>query len=168
AQGTEAGGHVAGEVSTLALVPRIVDAVAPRPVAAAGGIADAPGVVAVLALGAQAPGLGTPLLASAESPAHPRSTQKVLEAGEAATVPTTLFGHGWPNAPHRTRRTAFVEQWLGQEARGQESRPDEPAVGRTVVGGQPMPVLRFMGLPPNCDASGDIESMDLLAAKALA
>ena len=50
AQGVEAGGHVAGEVSTLALVPRIVDAVTPRPVAAAGGIADGRGLVAVLAL----------------------------------------------------------------------------------------------------------------------
>src|SRR5262245_15652644 len=59
AQGVEASGHVAGEVSTLALVPRVVDAVAPRPVAAAGGIADARGVVAVLALGAQAAVLGT-------------------------------------------------------------------------------------------------------------
>ena len=165
AQGVEAGGHVAGEVSTLALVPRVVDAVAPRPVAAAGGIADARGVVAVLALGAQAAVLGTRFLASAEARAHPRYKQKVLEAGEGDTVRTTLFGHGWPNAPHRTLRTAFVEQWLGQEARGQESRPDEPAVGRTIIGGQPMPVLRFMGLPPNRDASGDIESMDLLAGQ---
>src|SRR5262249_17946277 len=41
AQGVEAGGHVAGEISTLALVPRVVDAIAPQPVAAAGGIADA-------------------------------------------------------------------------------------------------------------------------------
>ena len=64
AQGIEAGGHVAGEVSTLALVPRVVDAVAPRPVVAAGGIADARGVVAVLALGAQAAMLGTRFLAS--------------------------------------------------------------------------------------------------------
>jgi nitronate monooxygenase len=163
AQGVEAGGHVAGEVSTLALVPRVVDAVAPRPVAAAGGIADARGVVAVLALGAQAAVLGTRFLASAESRAHYK--QQVLDAGEGDTVRTTLFGHGWPNAPHRTLRTAFVRQWLGQEARGQESRPDEPAVGQTVVGGQPMPVLRFMGLPPNRDASGDIESMDLLAGQ---
>jgi enoyl-[acyl-carrier protein] reductase II len=89
----------------------------------------------------------------------------VLEAGEGDTVRTTLLGHGWPNAPHRTPRTAFVEPWLGQEARGRESRPVEPAVGRTVVGGQRMPVLRFMGLPPNCDASGDIESIDLLAGQ---
>jgi NAD(P)H-dependent flavin oxidoreductase YrpB (nitropropane dioxygenase family) len=165
AQGVEAGGHVVGEVSTLALIPRVVDAVAPRPVVAAGGIADGRGVVAVLALGAQAAMLGTRFLASAESRAHPRYKQRLLEADEGGTVRTILFGHGWPNAPHRTLRTAFVEQWLGREARGQESRPDEPAVGQTVIGGQPMPVLRFMGLPPNCDASGDIESMDLLAGQ---
>jgi NAD(P)H-dependent flavin oxidoreductase YrpB (nitropropane dioxygenase family) len=165
AQGAEAGGHVAGEVSTLALVPRVVDAVAPRPVAAAGGIADARGVVAALALGAQAAVLGTRFLASAESRAHPEYKKKVMAAGEEDTVRTILFGHGWPNAPHRTLRTAFVQEWLGREARGQESRPDEPAVGQTVVGGQAMSVLRFMGFPPNCDASGDVESMSLLAGQ---
>jgi len=167
AQGVEAGGHVAGEISTLALVPRVVDAISPRPVVAAGGIADARGLVAVLALGAQAAMLGTRFLASSESRAHPHYKQKVLEASEADTVRTILFGHGWPNAPHRTLRTAFVRQWLGQEGRGQESRPDEPLVGRTVIGGQPMSVLRFMGFPPNSDASGDIDSMDLLAGQSV-
>ena len=165
AQGVEAGGHLAGEVSTLALIPRVVDAVAPTPVVAAGGIADARGVVAVLALGAQAAVLGTRFLASAESHAHPQYKQRVLAADEGDTIRTILFGHGWPNAPHRTLRTAFVEQWLGQEARGQESRQDEPVVGQTVIGGQPMSVLRFMGFPPNSDASGDIDSMDLLAGQ---
>ena len=167
AQGVEAGGHVAGEVSTLALVPRVVDAVSPRPVIAAGGIADARGLVAVLALGAQAAMLGTRFLASSESRAHLHYKQKLLEASEADTVRTILFGHGWPNAPHRTLRTAFVRQWLGEEGRGQESRPDEPVVGRTVIGGQPLPVLRFMGFPPNSDASGDIDSMDLLAGQSV-
>jgi len=165
AQGAEAGGHVAGEVSTLALVPRVVDAVAPRPVAAAGGIGDARGVVAVLALGAQAAVLGTRFLASTESRAHPQYKEKLLAANEGDTVRTILFGSGWPNAPHRTLRTAFVQQWLGQEARGQESRPDEPVVGRTVIGGQPMPVPRFVSLPPNCDAGGEIDSMSLLAGQ---
>src|SRR5262249_29035529 len=143
----------------------VVDAVAPRPVVAAGGIADARGVVAVLALGAQAAMLGTRFLASAESRAHPHYKQRLLESEEGGTVRTILFGHGWPNAPPRTLRTAFGEKWLGQEARGQESRRDEPAVGQTVIGGQAMPVLRFMGFPPNGDASGDIDSMDLLAGQ---
>ena len=114
---------------------------------------------------AQAAVLGTRFLASSESRAHPHYKQRLLEADEGGTVRTILFGHGWPNAPHRTLRTAFVEQWLGQEARGQESRPDEPAVGQTVIGGQAMPVLRFMGFPPNGEASGDIDSMDLLAGQ---
>ena len=52
AQGWEAGGHVWGRVATLPLVPAVVDAVAPVPVLAAGGIGDARGVAAVLALGA--------------------------------------------------------------------------------------------------------------------
>jgi NAD(P)H-dependent flavin oxidoreductase YrpB (nitropropane dioxygenase family) len=116
-------------------------------------------------VGPQAAVLGTRFLASAESRAHPHYKQKLLEANEGDTVRTALFGYGWPNAPHRTLRTAFVEQWLGREARGQESRPDEPAVGQTLIGGQLTPVLRFMGFPPNGDASGDIESTDLLAGQ---
>ena len=167
AQGVEAGGHVAGEVSTLALVPRVVDAVAPQPVAAAGGIGDGRGVVAALALGAQAAVLGTRFLASAESRAHPHYKQKLLAANEEDTVRTILFRRGWPNAPHRALRTAFVEQWLGREACGQESRPDEPEVGRTVIGGEAMPVSRFASLPPNCDAGGEIDSMSLLAGQSV-
>ena len=90
-----------------------------------------------------------------------------MAANEGDTVRTVLFGHGWPNAPHRTLRTAFVQQWLGQEARGQESRPDEPVVGQTVIGGRRMWVRRFVSLPPNCDAGGDIDSMSLLAGQAV-
>src|SRR5262249_3033756 len=78
-----------------------------------------------------------------------------------------LLGYGWPKSPHRMLRTAFVRQWLGQEGRGQESRPDEPVVGRTVIGCRPMPVLRFMGFPPNSDATGDIDAMDLLAGQSV-
>jgi NAD(P)H-dependent flavin oxidoreductase YrpB (nitropropane dioxygenase family) len=47
----------------------------------------------------------------------------------------------------------------------QESRPDEPVIGKTVIGEQTMSLLRFMGFPPNVDATGDIESMDLLAGQ---
>src|SRR5439155_343317 len=50
AQGVEAGGHVAGKIGTMVLVPRVVDAVAPTPVAAAGGSADASGDIAAMAL----------------------------------------------------------------------------------------------------------------------
>jgi NAD(P)H-dependent flavin oxidoreductase YrpB (nitropropane dioxygenase family) len=162
AQGWEAGGHVSGEVSTMVLVPRVVEAVRPTPVVAAGGIADGRALVAALALGAQAVSIGTRFLASAESHAHPDYKRRVVEADETQTTRTILYGYGWPNAPHRTLRTPFVEEWEGNEARGQEGRPDEPVMGETVIGGRPMPVLRFMGFPPNEQATGDLNSMSLL------
>jgi len=167
AQGVEAGGHVAGDVTTMALVPRVVDTVAPTPVVAAGGIADARGLVAALALGAEAVVLGTRFVATPEANAHPLYKHQLVTATEAETVRTTLFGHGWPDAPHRTLRTPFVEAWLGQEARGNASRPDEPVVGQTQIAGQTIPVLRFMGFPPNAVATGDIEAMDLLAGQSV-
>src|SRR6059036_2277173 len=106
AQGAEAGGHVEGKVSTMVLVPRIVDAVAPTPVAAAGGIADGRGVAAALALGAEAAVLGTRFLATPEANAHPLYKTRILDASEEDTVRTVLFGGGWPGAPHRVLRTA--------------------------------------------------------------
>jgi NAD(P)H-dependent flavin oxidoreductase YrpB (nitropropane dioxygenase family) len=165
AQGFEAGGHVAGQVTTLALVPRVADAIAPTPVVAAGAIADARGLVAALALGAEGIVLGTRLLGTPEANAHSRYKQRVLEATEEDTVYTTLFGGGWPNAPHRVLRTAFVEQWLAEEARGSEQRPDEPVIGEATFAGQRVPVQRFMGLPATADATGDIEAMALLAGQ---
>jgi NAD(P)H-dependent flavin oxidoreductase YrpB (nitropropane dioxygenase family) len=128
AQGVEAGGHIAGQLSTMALVPAVVDAIAPTPVVAAGGIADGRGVVAALALGAEGVALGTRFLATPEANIHAAYQQKVLHSNGEDTVRTTLFGYGWPNAPHRTLRTAFVDQWLSQEARGSEQRPDEPVI----------------------------------------
>ena len=165
AQGTEAGGHVEGETATMVLVPRIVDAVAPVPGVAAGGIADARRLVAALALGAEGAVLGTRFLATSEANAHPHYKQKLLEAVETDTVRTILFGHGWPHAPHRTLRTRFVEQWLGNEARAQESRADEPIIGTTSIADREIPIQRFMSLPPSNRVTGDIESMALLAGQ---
>jgi NAD(P)H-dependent flavin oxidoreductase YrpB (nitropropane dioxygenase family) len=165
AQGVEAGGHVRGEISTLALVPSVVDAIAPTPVVAAGGIADARGVVAALVLGAQAVSIGTRFLATTESTAHPLYKQKIVEAREGDTVRSTLFGYTWPNAPHRTLRTAFVEQWLADQQRGNEGRPDEPVIGETRIAGERVAVKRFMGFTPSVETTGDIESMALYAGQ---
>jgi nitronate monooxygenase len=131
----------------MILVPRVCDAISPTPVVSAGGIADGRGLVAALALGAEAVVLGTRFLATPEARAHPIYKEKVLAATEEDTVRTTLFGHGWPNAPQRTLRTAFVERWLREESRGSEERADEPVIGQTSIGGQTVPLLRFMGFP---------------------
>jgi len=86
AEGTESGGHV-GEVTTIVLVPQVVDAVS-VPVVAAGGIADGRGLAAVLALGAEGAQMGTRFLASAEAPVHSDYKQAVLKASDRSTIVT--------------------------------------------------------------------------------
>lgn len=99
AQGVEAGGHVWGGVSTLVLVPAVVDAVG-VPVIAAGGIADGRGLAAALMLGAQAAWIGTRFVASDEAPHLYK--ERIVGASETDTAHSTIFSEGWPNAPHRT------------------------------------------------------------------
>src|SRR5205823_13841267 len=79
AQGTEAGGF-GGTVSTLALVPQVVDAVSPLPVVASGGIADGRGLAAALLLGAQGINIGTPFVASMEASADESWKQAIVTA----------------------------------------------------------------------------------------
>ena len=54
---------------------------------------------------------------------------------------------------------------MKNEARGSESRPDEPVIGETLIGGEPVPVVRFKGYPPSVNAKGDIESMNFLMGR---
>lgn len=81
AQGWEAGGHVRRSISTMALVPAVVDAVGSVPVIAAGGVADGRGLAAVLALGAQAAWMGTRFVTATEASAGDEVVRRVLEAG---------------------------------------------------------------------------------------
>ncbi len=118
AQGTEGGGHV-GWQATLALVPMVVDAVAPIPVLAAGGIADGRGLAAGLALGADGVLLGTRFLASKESPLHPNFKQAILDSDGHDTLlsemPDLAAGIVWPGAMSRSRRNGFIARWAGRE-----------------------------------------------------
>ncbi len=84
AEGMESGGHI-GEVTTMALVPQVVDGVQ-IPVVAAGGIGDGRGLAAALALGAQGVQIGTRFVCSEECIAHPGYKQKILQAHERSTV----------------------------------------------------------------------------------
>jgi NAD(P)H-dependent flavin oxidoreductase YrpB (nitropropane dioxygenase family) len=157
AQGWEGGGHVWGTVSTLALVPRVVDAVAPVPVVAAGGIADGRGLAAVLALGAAGAWVGTRFLAASEAEIHPDYLRRILAAGEADTFYGTLFDRGWPDAPHRALRNSTVEAWERSGRPPSGSRPgenDEPASGR-----DGSPINRYASVTPTAAMTGDIEPL---------
>lgn len=119
AQGTEAGGHT-GEVGTLPLLQIVLEAVSDRPVVAAGGIASAPGVAAVLAAGAQGAWIGTPFLMADEARVPDEARERVARADETQTVLTSVYDRvqhiPWP-AQFRGRAlaNAFTERWDGRE-----------------------------------------------------
>jgi nitronate monooxygenase/enoyl-[acyl-carrier protein] reductase II len=165
AQGWEAGGHVLGQVATMALVPAVVDAVSPTPVVAAGGIADGRGLAAVLALGAAGAWIGTRFLASEEAFVHNKYRDAVLRARETDTVHTTLFDGGWPNAPHRAIQNSTVEQWrsAGSPCAGQ--RPSEGAVVARFADGRP--VHLYDDTIPLPGMTGEVEKLALYAGQSV-
>lgn len=111
-EGTEAGGHI-GELTTMVLVPQVVDAVK-IPVIAAGGIADRRGVLAAFALGAKGVQVGTVMLASEECPIHENYKRKIIEAGDTDTVVTGRT----TGAPVRVLKNKMARIYLDMAAKG--------------------------------------------------
>jgi nitronate monooxygenase len=120
AQGGEAGGHGASR-GTLPLVPAVVDAVAPIPVAAAGGIADGRGLAAALMLGAAGVLVGTRFYASDEALGHEAAKARIVAARGEDTLRTTVFDiareYDWPTGyTGRAIGNDFAHRWHGKEA----------------------------------------------------
>ena len=112
AEGTESGGHV-GEMTTMALVPQVVDAVS-APVIAAGGIADGRQMAAAYALGACGVQLGTCLLVSEECPIHENYKAALLKARDSDTIVTGRTG----GAPVRVLKNRMSREYVRQEKAG--------------------------------------------------
>jgi NAD(P)H-dependent flavin oxidoreductase YrpB (nitropropane dioxygenase family) len=167
AQGWEAGGHVRGQVATLPLVPAVVDAVAPVPVIAAGGIGDARGVAAVLALGAQAAWLGTRFLMAREMPTHEEYRRRLIEAAETdAEWYLDLYSVGWPDAPHRALKNSTARKWEDSGRPGLGERPGEGDVVAHFADGEA--IVRYEPGAPMSGSTGDIEALSLWAGQSVA
>ena len=142
AQGSEAGGQgMAGGIGTMALVPQVVDAVAPIPVLAAGGVADGRGLAAALVLGAAGANVGTRFLASEEAGADESWKQRILAAESEHTVRFETWGAIVPppgpgayDVVPRVIRTDFVTEW--------ETRPTEAAAESERLLGEIMAAVR--------------------------
>ncbi len=166
-QGFEAGGHVRGIVTSLALIPAVRDAVgADIPIIAAGGFADGRGLAAALSLGADAAVFGTRFLASNEAAADPRYQQRVIAAEAEETVHTELYDIGWPNAPHRVLRTKVIDEWerAGRPETGK--RPGEgKSIGKMTRSGMEIevPTVKYSVMAPTSSFEGDIEELALYA-----
>lgn len=128
AEGTESGGHI-GEITTMALVPQIVDAVK-VPVIAAGGIADSRGVLAAMALGAKGVQMGTIFICASECTAHENYKKAIIKAGDRDTLATGLTtGH-----PVRVLRNKLARQYEELEKKGApQEELDKLGVGRLKV-----------------------------------
>jgi NAD(P)H-dependent flavin oxidoreductase YrpB (nitropropane dioxygenase family) len=121
AQGHEAGGHT-GEIGTMVLVPEIVDAVAPVPVLAAGGIGSGRQMAAALALGAEGVWCGSIWLTTEEAETHPLVKQKYL----AATSSDTLRSRSRTGKPARQLRSAWTDEWESAASPGPLPMPLQP------------------------------------------
>ncbi|WP_300250114.1 nitronate monooxygenase [uncultured Subdoligranulum sp.] len=112
AEGTESGGHV-GEMTTMALVPQVADAV-DVPVIAAGGIASGRQMAAAFALGACGAQLGTCLLVAEECPIHPNYKAALLKAKDSDTIVTGRIG----GTPVRVLKNRMSRDYVRQEKAG--------------------------------------------------
>lgn len=122
-EGMESGGHV-GEMTTMCLVPMVVDAL-DLPIIAAGGIADGRGIVAALALGAHGVQIGTRFICAAECNVHPAYQQKVINSRDRATVVCGVTtGH-----PVRAIHNRFTREYQQAEYAG-ASKDTLQAMGR--------------------------------------
>ncbi|MCU7725178.1 nitronate monooxygenase [Actinoplanes sp. KI2] len=158
AQGLEAGGHNFATLPTFALVPLVVDAVAPALVLAAGGIADGRGLAAALMLGADGAWVGTRLVATDESMAHEDYKARLVSAAATDTVRTSLFGPEMPEFnPMRVLRNRAID----------EPHTDErPVIGRTRLGDEVIELHRYTTMVPMRGlTTGDLDEMPLLAGQ---
>jgi NAD(P)H-dependent flavin oxidoreductase YrpB (nitropropane dioxygenase family) len=110
AQGTEAGGHT-GRIGTMALIPQVIDAVAPTPVVAAGGIGDGRGIAGALALGCDGVWVGTAFLVSREATWPDVLKERILAATEEDTRVTRLYS----GKTMRNINNPLIEYWESQK-----------------------------------------------------
>ena len=152
AQGGEAGGY-SGEVSTMTLVPQVVDAVSPIPVVAAGGIFDGRGIAAALMLGAAGVNLGTRFIATQEAPAPEEWKQAIAQARSDEAIKVDVLNDISPlpgtagfGTVLRSLHTPFLDEW---SAKRDEARRNCDRLRRQIVSttqtGQPHATLLTAG-----------------------
>jgi enoyl-[acyl-carrier protein] reductase II len=169
AQGSEAGGANCGASSVMTLVPAIVDAVAPVPVLAGGGIADGRGLAAALALGADAVWAGTRFLASREANAHPEYKRRVVAATDGQTRITRIFaGPDGQRRSTRVLRNRLVETWQGREDDAARAGRNPRIIGCTELGDRCVLLHEFSAMVPTPETTADFDELYLPAGESAA
>jgi NAD(P)H-dependent flavin oxidoreductase YrpB (nitropropane dioxygenase family) len=171
AQGTEGGGHV-GMMSTLPLVPQVIDVVGGVPVLAAGGIADGRGLAAVLMLGAQGALIGTRFLATPEARGRGQSKDVILNALGSQTVASKFYddvlGRVWPGAIVRSIQHPLLDEW-GQRPQDWEEAADQlrPSLEAAIAAGEFVLAGESSGLIHDIVPAGELVARIAREAEAL-
>jgi NAD(P)H-dependent flavin oxidoreductase YrpB (nitropropane dioxygenase family) len=158
-QGIEAGGHIRGRMSLLALLDQVL-ASSEVPVLAAGGIGTGRAMAAALAAGAAGVRVGTRFIAASESDAHPTYVQALIAAEAGDTIFTERFAGGWPDAPHRVLRSSLqAAEAFDGDVVGERVSP---------LDATKMPIARFQGnFTVTKLITGAIEAMPLWAGESV-
>jgi len=158
AQGLEAGGHVRGQLGLQSLLPAVVEAVAPIPVLAAGGIVNGRGLAAAISLGADGAWVGTRFVASVESEAHPDYKKRLLRATGTDTVISRIPRIEWPpDAAYRLLRSAVTDGAVA---------PSGP-IARVRRGDLSVELPVFTSAPPTVHTEGQTELMANYASQSV-
>lgn len=160
-QGVEAGGHVRGMVTSLAMLPQMAASVQ-IPVVGSGGFGSGASLVAALSLGAEGIHCGTVFLATEESYAHGYHKQRVVEASSEDAVYSELFPIGWPpGSPVRTLKNSLTRLYAGNLF---GHGPDD--FEREVIAKDgDDDVHRFSTYSPLRNMTGDLEALALYAGQ---
>lgn len=159
-RGVEGGGRMPGNRALWPLLFDVLDAVGDRvPVLAAGGIATGRGLAAALAAGADGVRIGTVLVATLESDAHPDYKDALVTADADDSVRTEAFDTGWPDGPRGARV-------LRQSLDAARAAADE-VIGRVERNGEIEDVFRFAPSPPSVVHQGNVAAMPHYAGESV-
>lgn len=166
AQGSEAGGHNYGSLPTFVLVPSILEAVAPTPVLAAGGIATGRQLAAALVLGADGVSIGTRFVASEEAFAHAEYKRRLVEAAGTHTRLSSVYG---PDIPHfnpmRVLDVGLAHDFAGREDSAPKALESQPIIGTMKLAGATVSLHRFTSFVPTPETEGQLDELPFLAGQ---
>ena len=168
-QGTEAGGHVKGELELQSYISEIQHELRDTPLIAAGGIDSGEKIANLIKQGVQAVSLGTRFVASTEARAATRYKEKIVASSAEDTVLTQLYDMGWKNAKHRVIKTPLYEAWHKNGCLGEGDREGEgETIGQIELGsGRTISVPKYSVFPPISSFKGNEHELPFYAGKSV-
>ena len=168
-QGTEAGGHVKGELELQPYISEIQHELRDTPLIAAGGIDSGEKIANLIKQGVQAVSLGTRFVASTEARAATRYKEKIVASSAEDTVLTQLYDMGWKNAKHRVIKTPLYEAWHKNGCLGEGDREGEgETIGQIELGsGRTISVPKYSVFPPISSFKGNEHELPFYAGKSV-